>query len=118
MICHRKGIKEYLINYDTIWTMMTKHFPTISSERKGQKFFVARAGLCRVSHLWFRSGIGKFPLKIPISSPPGKKISSGQVKKYPLQRWVGLLFTAGQKYARVGSGSISTAKAINICVSL
>jgi len=33
-----------------------------------------------------------------------KKISSGQVKKYHGQRWVGLLFTVGQKYARVGSG--------------
>jgi len=33
-----------------------------------------------------------------------KKISSGQVKKvkkYPRESWVGILFTAGQKYARV-----------------
>jgi len=29
-----------------------------------------------------------------------KKISSGQVKNYPNQRWVDTLFTAGQKYAR------------------
>jgi len=33
-----------------------------------------------------------------------KKISSGLVKKYPGQSWGGLLFTAFQKYARVGSG--------------
>jgi len=33
-----------------------------------------------------------------------QKIASGQVKKYPGQRRVGLLFTAGQKYAWVGLG--------------
>jgi len=33
-----------------------------------------------------------------------KKMSSGRVEKYPGQSRVGLLFTAGQKYARVGSG--------------
>jgi len=33
-----------------------------------------------------------------------KKISSGQVKKYPGQRQFSLLFTLGQKYARVGLG--------------
>jgi len=37
-----------------------------------------------------------------------KKISSGWVKKYPGQMRVGLLLTAGQKYARIGSGPIST----------
>jgi len=36
------------------------------------------------------------------------KIASGQVKKYLGQRRVNLLFTAGQKYAQVGSGPIST----------
>jgi len=36
-----------------------------------------------------------------------KKISSGRVKKYPGQSQVSLLFTAGQKQARVGSGPIS-----------
>jgi len=36
--------------------------------------------------------------------PVIKKISSGRVKKYPGQRQVSLLFTARQKYARVGSG--------------
>jgi len=48
--------------------------------------------VCRVSHLLFGS----------------RKISSGQVKKYPGQRWVGLLFIVGQEYARVGSGPISS----------
>jgi len=33
--------------------------------------------------------------------PSDKKISSSQVKKYPAQRLVGLLFTAGQKQAWV-----------------
>jgi len=53
----------------------------------------------------------KFPLKIQIFQffPLWvKKISSGWVKKYPGRRHVGLLFTAGQKYARVWSGPTST----------
>jgi len=57
-----------------------------------------------VSHLWFGSGFGKFPLKIPnflIFTLRVKKISLGRVKKYLGQRRVGLLFTAGQKYAWV-----------------
>jgi len=40
--------------------------------------------------------------------PFGKKISSARVKKYLVKRQVGLLFSASQKYARVGSGPIST----------
>jgi len=59
-------------------------------------------GLSQVSHLWF--GLGIFPLRKPnfsIFCP------SGWVKKYLGQRLVGLLFTAGQKYARVGSVPIS-----------
>jgi len=39
---------------------------------------------------------------LPLAS--GQKISSGQVKKYSGQGQVGLLFTAGQKHARVGLG--------------
>jgi len=35
-----------------------------------------------------------------------KKISMGWVKKYPGQKRVGLFFTAGQKYARVGLGRV------------
>jgi len=65
-----------------------------------------------VSHFLFGFGFGKFPLKLKMSkfsifSLRFKKISLGWVKKYPGQRQVGLLFTASQKYARVGSGSIS-----------
>jgi len=48
-----------------------------------------------------------FPQKIPIFqffSLSIKKISYGRVKKYPGQDWVAPLFTAGQKYAQVGSG--------------
>jgi len=37
-----------------------------------------------------------------------KKILLGRVKKYPGQRQISLLFTTGQKYARVGSGSIAS----------
>jgi len=40
------------------------------------------------AHLYFRS----------------KNISLGQVKKYPGQSWVGLLFTAGQKSIGLGQG--------------
>jgi len=57
-------------------------------------------------------GLENFSLKIPnvpIFFPLGqKKIASDWVKKYPGQSRVGLLFTAGQKYARVGSGPITT----------
>jgi len=56
-------------------------------------------------------GFGKFPLKNTKFSTfccsGQKKISLGQVKNYPGQRQVGLLLTAGEKYARVGSGPIS-----------
>jgi len=73
----------------------------------GQKFFWPRSG--RVRHLWIGFLFGKFPKKCQIFqffSLRVKKISSGRNKKYPCQGQVGLLFTAGQKYARVGSGPI------------
>jgi len=64
----------------------------------------------------FGFGIGKFPLKIPkfsIFCPSGqKKISSVWVKKNPGQSWVGLTFTAGSKYARVGSGPIFSVRCL------
>jgi len=49
----------------------------------------------------------KFPLKCQIFqffAIRVKKMSSGWVEKYLGQSRVGLLFTAGQKYVRVGSG--------------
>jgi len=58
---------------------------------------------------WVRSAtsrFGKFPLKIPAFQFflfGVKKFSMGWVKKYPSQRWVGPLFIAGLKYARVWS---------------
>jgi len=63
-----------------------------------------------VSHLWFwvwkiSPKIVKFFNFFPLGQ---KKISSGWVKKCLGQRLVGFLFTSGQKYARVGSGPIST----------
>jgi len=50
-------------------------------------------------------GLENFPLKIQIFqfiSLRVKKISSVQVKKYLGQYRVGLLFAAGQRYARIG----------------
>jgi len=44
-----------------------------------------------VSHLWFGFEFGKFPLKMSIFCPSGEKNLFGSS-----QRWVGLLFTAGQ----------------------
>jgi len=82
------------------------------SDGSGSKIFtwIGSIFCCsgQVSHFWF--GFGKFSLKIPFFyfSPFGsRKISLGQVKNYWGQRRVGFLFTAGQKYARVGSGPIS-----------
>jgi len=67
------------------------------------KLFIQDSRSGWISHLWF--GFGKFPLKTSnflIFSLRVKKISSGSVKKYLRQRQVSLLFTAGQKYVRVG----------------
>jgi len=62
--------------------------------RYGQ-FFVARVGSGQPSVVW----VWKISPKNVnfFSFGDQKKISSGQVKKYPGQRWVSLLFTAGQK---------------------
>jgi len=72
----------------------------------------------RVSHLWFGFNwvrkISPKTSKISIFSLGVKKVSSGQVKKYPGQRQVGLLFIAGQKKARVGSWPISISKPCEI----
>jgi len=51
---------------------------------------------------------GNFPPKIPIFPLCVNKISSGRVKKYLGQWWIGPLFTAGQGYARSRSEPIST----------
>jgi len=56
------------------------------------------------SHLWFGPGFWKINPKNPKFFPLDKNLSSDWVKKYPGQRRVGLLFTAGQTYAHVGSG--------------
>jgi len=79
----------------------------ITSERFGQNFFDPRQ-LGSVN-----SRLRKiFPFKNTIFfnffSFWAKKISLSQVKKYPGQRQIGLLFTGGQKYARMGSGPISS----------
>jgi len=80
----------------------------------GQKFLLLRLGwveLGWVSHFGLGLGLESFPKKSQIfqsASHRNKKISSGRVKKCPGQRRVRLLFTGGQKYAQVESGSIST----------
>jgi len=71
--------------------------------RSGQ-FFVAR-----FESAIFGLGLGleNFPKKSQIFQLRPlwvKKISLGQVRKYLGQRRVSLLFTAGQKYTRLGSG--------------
>jgi len=58
----------------------------------------------RVSHIWF--GFGKFPHKSQIFQFFPLRIKKNLIGVG--QRRVSLFFTAGQKYARVGSGSISS----------
>jgi len=66
--------------------------------------------VARVSYLWFGYGFGKFPLKMSnfsIFCPSGQKNVIGVgLKKYPGQSQVSLLFTAVQKYVRVGLGRV------------
>jgi len=69
------------------------------------QFFVPRAGPGKVSNLWIWKISPKNP-KFSFFSLWVKKISTGRIKKYPVERRVGLLFTAGQKYACVRSGPI------------
>jgi len=63
-----------------------------------------RVGLGQPSLVWFwvwkisPKNPNFFPLRI-------KKIASGRVKKYPGQRQVSLLFTAGQNQKYAGGGS-------------
>jgi len=63
------------------------------------QFFLARVGTGQPFIVWV--WIWKISPKnvnfFIFFSLPVKKIFSGQVKKYPGQRQVGLLFTAGQK---------------------
>jgi len=73
-----------------------------------ENFFEARVRLGQPSMVWvwvwkISPKYFKFYFSLRV-----KKISTGWVKKYLGQRQVGFLFTAGQKYARVGSGPIST----------
>jgi len=76
----------------------------------------------QVSHLWFGFGFGKFPLKITnfqfFCSSNQQKILMGRAKKYPGQSQASLLFTADQKYARVGSGPISTKDSFNHAIMI
>jgi len=69
-------------------------------------FFYCSGWAGQVSHLWFGSEFGnKFPLKIPNFS-----IFSHCIKKCLGQRWVGPVFTEGQKYTRVGTGQGTSLK--------
>jgi len=61
----------------------------------------------QVSHLWFGSGFGKFPLKIPnfsIYSPPGQKNLFGMGQKVLRSKTGQLLICCGSK---VCSGRVS-----------
>jgi len=69
---------------------------------EGQKFWpgLGQVNFLSFSHFWFETGFGKFPLKIPNISSIGSK----KLLRVGSKRRVVLLFTSGQKYARVGSG--------------
>jgi len=67
------------------------------------QIFVAQVGSDHPFLGWILKIFPKVP-NFSIICPSGQKISSGWVKKYLDQSWVGLLFTAGQNYARFGSG--------------
>jgi len=87
--------------------ILTAYYLVPVSDRTGSKF------LAQVGSAIFGLGLRleNFSLKSQIFqffSLWLNKISLGRVKKYLGQRWVGLLFTAGQKYARVGLGPISS----------
>jgi len=69
------------------------------------QFFVARVGSGQPFMVWvWIWKISPKNVKFFNFFPLGQKISSVRVRKYPGRRRVGLLFTAVQKYARVGSG--------------
>jgi len=69
----------------------------------GQNFFTRVGSFFAVQVGSAASGSGKFPLKIPNFTR-----DSLRVKKYPRQKWVSPLFTAGHKYAWVRSGPTSS----------
>jgi len=69
---------------------------------KARSNFLTQVGSIFVSRVGSESGFGKFPQKIPNFSIFG--IKKFWVKKYQGQRQVSLLFTVGQKYARVDLG--------------
>jgi len=72
------------------------------------QFFVAPVGPGQPFLVWvWIWKISPKNLNFFIFSLRIKKISLSQVKKYPGLRRVSLLFTAGQKYARVRLGPIS-----------
>jgi len=77
--------------------------------------FLTRAGWDHFFVAWVGSSRPPLGLEISTKTPKifnffhfgSKKIPLGWVKKYLSQRQFRLLFTAGQKYARVGSGAIT-----------
>jgi len=103
--CHSKNLKVRISSSTN--NLKSKVVDSILVMGLGQKFLTRinfySSGRGQVEHLWFESGLGKFPLKIPNFS-----IFSLWLKKSPLvgskSTWIRLLFTVGQKYARVVSG--------------
>jgi len=78
---------------------------------KVESIFVARVGFA-VSHLWF--GFGEFPPKNPNFFPPSQK-NFQRVRSKSIQIKTGFgLLSAGQIYARAGSGPISTNVYLNL----
>jgi len=111
-LCQSKGFKDMAASL-----LEKKNLSWISiliSDGSGSNFFdPGRVETGQPSLFWV--WISKIPQKlkkIKYFSLSFKKISSDWVKKYTRQIQIGILLTAGQKYARVGSGPIYNSEAL------
>jgi len=102
----RTLLKKTCLNFN--WAFYSTQIFTRISDGSGSKNFdpgQVVSILCGSGRVG--SAIYGLGLNLENFSFRSKKISLGWVRKYPGQRGVGLLFTAGQNLARVGSGPIS-----------
>jgi len=105
-------------NQSTSWTLQVGIHYVELVMGLGQIFFIRVGSIFSgsgwVSHLWFGFGFGKFPPKnfSIFFFPSDQKNHPGSGQKVPRVKG---LFTAVQKYARVGSGPISM---LNVCSML